>query len=395
MKKVLAIILIFTITILCGLYFYKKYKFQIFIHNIKEYVNLEDYYIYGNHLNIKINNNTKEKLILKSIDNELEYELIIEDNKNVLSKNINEGINLEKIDNGKYYLLIKKGNNYYGIKNNSNYSKTNYYTFNNKKITISSDKMTYLNVKNSKENYYDIVIDAGHGGNDTGAINGSYYESYYTLRYATSLAEKLKTLGYKVKLTRDSDDGIKTYGKNSRTAIPYEAHAKYVFSIHFNSSEDYIYQSGVEIYCPNKANLDFAKDIVKNIVNKTSIDYSTNTAFKKDKGIYVRTFRDSEIKYMNEQADNNNYKHYNITNETPYLYMIRETGGKITHAYTDGRNKKTGANPYYNSNIGVEAYLLELGYINNSKDLEIIKTEKDKYINAIAYSIDKHIKNNT
>ena len=90
-----------------------------------------------------------------------------------------------------------------------------------------------------------------------------------------------------------------------------------------------------------------------------------------------------------------NYKHYNITNETPYLYMLRETGGRITHAYTDGRNQNGDKNPYYNSNIGVEAYLLELGYINNSRDLDIIKSEKKKYIDAIAESIDEHIKNNT
>ena len=40
--------------------------------------------------------------------------------------------------------------------------------------------------------------------------------------------------------------------------------------------------------------------------------------------------------------------------------MLRETGGIVTGAYVDGRNKEFGKNKYYNSNIGVEAYLLEL-----------------------------------
>ena len=40
--------------------------------------------------------------------------------------------------------------------------------------------------------------------------------------------------------------------------------------------------------------------------------------------------------------------------------MLRETGGIATSAYVDGRNPSYGANMFYNSNIGVEAYLLEL-----------------------------------
>ena len=50
--------------------------------------------------------------------------------------------------------------------------------------------------------------------------------------------------------------------------------------------------------------------------------------------------------------------------------MIREIGGIITGAYIDDRNKETvGYNPYYKSNVGVEGYLLELGYLTNSNDL--------------------------
>lgn len=40
--------------------------------------------------------------------------------------------------------------------------------------------------------------------------------------------------------------------------------------------------------------------------------------------------------------------------------MLRETGGIATKAYVDGRNPNYGKNMFYNSNIGVEAYLLEL-----------------------------------
>lgn len=77
-------------------------------------------------------------------------------------------------------------------------------------------------------------------------------------------------------------------------------------------------------------------------------------------GVYVRTFRDFEIEEGIEEAIEAGHEPYDITNDTPYLYMIRETGGIATKAYVDGRNTEYGKNKYYNSNIGVEAYLLEL-----------------------------------
>ncbi len=58
--------------------------------------------------------------------------------------------------------------------------------------------------------------------------------------------------------------------------------------------------------------------------------------------------------------------------------MLRETGGIATGAYIDGRNKEYGKNNYYNSNIGIEAYLLELGYINNDKDREHVLNNQER-----------------
>ena len=67
--------------------------------------------------------------------------------------------------------------------------------------------------------------------------------------------------------------------------------------------------------------------------------------------------------------------------------MIRETGGIMTGAYVDDRNEEQEGNDYYNSNIGAEAYLLEMCYLSNSKDMEILDQEKDKYISAISDTI--------
>ncbi len=137
--------------------------------------------------------------------------------------------------------------------------------------------------------------------------------------------------------------------------------AKYVFSIHLNSIEEVNSQYGVEIYVPAKTNLNTAKTFASNIAKYANTKYSTLEAvYKKEEGVYARTFKENEIEESRKEAEELGYTPYKITKETPYLYMLRETGGIATGAYVDGRNTKMGKNMYYNSNIGVEAYLIEL-----------------------------------
>ena len=407
MKKFFILIVLAIIGI-TGYYLYNNYFKEIqlkkFLKTVEQNkLDINKYYVYGKHLNFESNltdkiNSDDIKLILKSKNEELEYKININKDKSFnISNNINEGINLEKLNDQKYYILLKVTNGdvikYYSFNNKTNYKDTTYYSISNNKMNINFKDYFKIDIHNTNSNnIYDIVIDAGHGGDDSGAVNGKHKEADYTYEYAISLKEKLENLGYKVKLTREENDGIKTYGKNSRTSIPNEVHVKLLISIHFNSSEDYIRQTGIEVYAPNNTNLDFAYSLSKSLKENTSLDYSTNTAYLVKDGVYVKNFRDSDIAYMNEQANKNGYNHYNITKNTPYLYIIRETGGIITKAFVDGRNKKYETNPYYNSNIGVEAYLLELGYINNYKDLKVIMNEKNNYVKAIANEIDKYLK---
>ena len=67
--------------------------------------------------------------------------------------------------------------------------------------------------------------------------------------------------------------------------------------------------------------------------------------------------------------------------------MLRETGGIATGAYVDGRNTNYSANKYYNSNIGLESYLIELGYMSVQEDLDNILNNSDAYMQAVAESI--------
>ena len=50
-------------------------------------------------------------------------------------------------------------------------------------------------------------------------------------------------------------------------------------------------------------------------------------------------------------------------------------------------NTNYSANKYYNSNVGLESYLVELGYMSVSEDLYNVLNNSDSYMEAIAESI--------
>ena len=50
-----------------------------------------------------------------------------------------------------------------------------------------------------------MVIDAGHGGSDSGAVGNEIIEKNLTLDISKYMYDRLRELGVPVKLTRDSD----------------------------------------------------------------------------------------------------------------------------------------------------------------------------------------------
>jgi N-acetylmuramoyl-L-alanine amidase len=77
-----------------------------------------------------------------------------------------------------------------------------------------------------------IVIDAGHGGHDTGAIGGGKREKDLVLQIAKRVERQLKKRGFRVYLTRRSDKFLKL---PQRTHIADKKNARIFVSIHANS----------------------------------------------------------------------------------------------------------------------------------------------------------------
>ena len=63
---------------------------------------------------------------------------------------------------------------------------------------------------------YRIVVDAGHGGSDPGAVNGNLREKDYTLAAANYMYNRFRELGIQTIITRDND---KTLSRQERLNI--------------------------------------------------------------------------------------------------------------------------------------------------------------------------------
>ncbi|MDD2950402.1 MAG: N-acetylmuramoyl-L-alanine amidase, partial [Sulfuricurvum sp.] len=93
-----------------------------------------------------------------------------------------------------------------------------------------------------------IVIDPGHGGKDSGATGNGLMEKDIVLQIGTILAEKLRSQGYTVHMTRSNDTFIEL---KDRTKFANDKEADLFISIHANSipkTSDPAAAQGLETY---------------------------------------------------------------------------------------------------------------------------------------------------
>ena len=114
-----------------------------------------------------------------------------------------------------------------------------------------------------------VVIDAGHGGFDRGGIPGQRVaEKGMTLDVAQRLATRLRSAGYKVVMTRNSDVFV-TLGDRVRIANSYRD-AIFV-CVHFNSATR-AGANGIETYYYSSQSAQLAANIHRQVVGGTTTE---------------------------------------------------------------------------------------------------------------------------
>ncbi len=168
-----------------------------------------------------------------------------------------------------------------------------------------------------------IVLDAGHGGIDSGAIKGEIKEKDINLSIVYKLKNELEQLGASVILTRKDDKDLSNsnalYRKKSdfdnRIKIINNSHADMYLSIHMNTYHDEKYYGPQVFYYPIlPENINIATVIQKelNLFTKTNrtVKKTTNTYMYNKwniKGVLVECgFISNSIERSN--LTNNNYQ---------------------------------------------------------------------------------------
>lgn len=140
---------------------------------------------------------------------------------------------------------------------------------------IAQKKDTSKNTKLKSKKI--IVIDAGHGGLDVGALQGNIYEKDINLPIALKTAEILQSKGYKVLLTRQTD---KTLSLQERVDFTIDKKADIFISIHANScAKPEI--SGVETHYYKNIDYELAQHIHKSMTKHINTE---------DRGLFKSKF---------------------------------------------------------------------------------------------------------
>lgn len=178
----------------------------------------------------------------------------------------------------------------------------------------------------------DVVIDAGHGGNDYGAIYGERNEKDDNLALALLVYEKLEEMGVDAELTRDKD---KKLSLEKRCSFANRKKAELFVSLHRNSAEG---AKGVEIWVSDAENAEKDKALAQCILS--SLD---EAGISKNRGV------------------------------------------KEGYARGDG-------NYYVNSHTSMPSCLVELGFINSETDNELYDENLEAYAQAIAEAVAENLK---
>lgn len=141
-----------------------------------------------------------------------------------------------------------------------------------------------------------IVIDAGHGGEDGGAISCTGRpESAYNLEIALRLRDLMHLLGYKTQMIRTTDTAVYTSGTTiaqkkasdlkNRVQIVNDAEDPLLLSIHQNQFPDSRYSGGQVFYSGGAGSEALAKRLQAAFIS--TVNPGSHRDAKRSSGIYL------------------------------------------------------------------------------------------------------------
>ena len=250
----------------------------------------------------------------------------------------------------------------------NNSSQTSRYTTTQRQSTTNTQtaqtqKQPNTSTGNKK---YTIVVDAGHGGHDSGARGNGYNEKDIALQVATRLANNLRR-DYNVIMTRDSDFFVPL---DTRAKIGNDANADFFISIHLNSSSSSSANGTEVFYFSKKDQGSYAAQVAK-FENKVDGSYGD---------VPFSDFILNDIFYRKNQKTSQAIAESVLNN------LINTTGLR--------RRGVFGANFAVLRGSNSPSILVELGFMNNYSDLSHYLTPEvqERAASTIGDSIRKFFK---
>lgn len=161
---------------------------------------------------------------------------------------------------------------------------------------ICSNVVTTMTERAPFERRHTIIIDAGHGGEDGGALSADGIpESEYNLAIALRLEKLMHLLGYETRMVRNSDVSVYKSGTSlaqkkrsdlkERVNLVNQTKNGLLLSIHQNSYPDSRYYGAQVFYAKTEGSKALAEEM-QHLFQKT-VNKGSNREIKPANGIYL------------------------------------------------------------------------------------------------------------
>ncbi|EHO4166546.1 N-acetylmuramoyl-L-alanine amidase [Campylobacter coli] len=246
-------------------------------------------------------------------------------------------------------------------------------------LSKSTSKTTSKNVLNSKfKSDKIIVLDAGHGGKDSGALSdkkGSLKEKDIVLSTTLKLGNELKKRGYKILYTRSSDKFINL---RDRTKYANDKRADLFISIHANAA-------------PSASKAKSSEGVETFFLSPARSERSKKAAEKENQGDF------EEINYFSKQSILNFLNREKIVASNKLAIDVQKnilTQTRKKYKIVDGGVREA---PFWVL-VGAQmpAILVEIGYITHPSEGKRIanKSFQDTLVKGIADGVENYFYNN-